>query len=271
MNQSEKLAQATINTQEWYDFIGQVGGVLSNLHLGGDQATQELLKMCQIKSTSEVLDVGCGTGETACEISKKYGAKAIGVDISEIMIRQAKKRAKKQKLEGKVEFRVADVFDLPFADNAFDVILLESVLTALPGDKKKALSELKRILRPGGYIGINETTFKASTSSELLNGLNQHPAMHDYFTPQTLKEFLSDAGLSIVNFHEKKYTGEKEQLKKISKWRVLSFFVFNFWQVLLKMLTDSRYRKAAKIDGEVNKIVEESGGYTLILAQKPEK
>jgi ubiquinone/menaquinone biosynthesis C-methylase UbiE len=186
------------------------------------------------------------------------------------MIKQARRRARKQKLEGNVEFRVADVFDLPFADNTFDVILLESVLTPLPGDKKKALSELKRILRPGGYIGINETTFKASTSAELLNGLNQHPAMHGYFTPQTLKEFLSDAGLNIVDLHEKKYTGEKEQLKKISKWRLLSFFVFSFWKVLLKLVTDSRYRKAAKIDGEVNKIVEESGGYTLILAQKPE-
>ena len=56
------------------------------------------------------------------------------------MIARAKERASQQRVMDKAEFRVSDVFQMPFEDDLFDVVIVESVLTALPGDKKRALA-----------------------------------------------------------------------------------------------------------------------------------
>ena len=109
-----------IPTHEWYDFIGGMSNVIPALHLGGEQATKNLLEMCTITNETRVLDVGCGSGKTACEITKTYGCKITGIDISETMVSNAKKRSKQESLDDLVDFRVADVFNLPFEDNSFD-------------------------------------------------------------------------------------------------------------------------------------------------------
>lgn len=55
----------------------------------------------------------------------------------------------------KIEFRVADALDLPFQDDLFDAILSESVATFIE-EKQKAVSEYVRVVKPGGYVGLNE-------------------------------------------------------------------------------------------------------------------
>lgn len=85
------------------------------------------------------LDVGCGAGLTACEIAKSYGLYVMGIDISEIMIVKAKKKAKRQNVEDKVEFRVADAYQLPFDDASFDVAI-ESVLTPARAERRRRSS-----------------------------------------------------------------------------------------------------------------------------------
>lgn len=157
MIEKGETSQKPVGTREWYDFIGQLAGALPGMHLGGQDATHALLEMCQLDATSRVLDVGCGPGNTACFIAENYGSRVHGIDISEVMIAKAEERARRQGLMDKVEFRVADAFHLPFEDGLFDVAIVESVLTLLPGDKKQALTEMVRVVRPGGRIGANET------------------------------------------------------------------------------------------------------------------
>lgn len=68
-------SEETISTLEWYDFIGILTDILPALHLGGAEATIELLKMLPLEPDTRILDVGCGAGLTACEISKRYGSR----------------------------------------------------------------------------------------------------------------------------------------------------------------------------------------------------
>jgi ubiquinone/menaquinone biosynthesis C-methylase UbiE len=152
--ESEK-GQKPVGTREWYDFIGQLADALPGLHLGGQDATQALLDMCQLDATSRVLDIGYGSGNTACLIAEQYGSRVHGIDISEVMIAKAKERASQQGVMDKVEFRVTDVFQMPFEDDSFDVVIAESVLTPLPGDKKRALTEMVRVVRPRGRKGTH--------------------------------------------------------------------------------------------------------------------
>ena len=85
---------------------------------------------------TRILDVGCGGGVAACLIANKIGSRVVGIDLSPVMIDRARVRAEREGCGDRVEFRVVDVYDLPFDNEAFDLILLESVLTPLPGEKK---------------------------------------------------------------------------------------------------------------------------------------
>jgi len=264
-----KANQKPVGTREWYDFVGQLADAVPRMHLGGQDATQALLEMCPLDATSRILDVGCGPGNTACFVAEQYGARVHGIDISEVMIAKAKERAQRQGLMDMVEFRVADVFCLPFEDDSFDVVIIESVLTPLPGDKKQALMEMLRVVRPGGWIGANEATVDPSAPPEFLALLDEHPAIHGYFTPQTLRSLFQESGLQVVQMTEAQYVDTPKVLKEMGLRGLLSFMVRAYPKILLKLLRDARFRKASRIDDIITKRGKQYMGYALIAGQKP--
>ncbi len=144
------------NQQHFFDFAAEVG---LTKHLGGHAATEELVELCHIDNAKYVLDVGCGAGTTPCFLAKTVGCRVVGVDISEGMIKRSRERARREGVTDQVEFRVADAQDLPFEDNLFDAVITESV-TAFPEDKQQAVNEYARVTRPGGYVGLNESTWR---------------------------------------------------------------------------------------------------------------
>jgi len=143
------------NQPGFFDFAAEVG---LTKHLGGVGATEEIAELCHIGADKYVLDVGCGAGVTPCFIAKRYNCRVVGVDILEAMVQRCKERAKREGLSDRVECRVADAQSLPFEDNLFDAVITESV-TAFPEDKQKAVSEYARVTKPGGYVGLNESTW----------------------------------------------------------------------------------------------------------------
>jgi ubiquinone/menaquinone biosynthesis C-methylase UbiE len=153
-NGNGKGGQMTTKEQ-FFDFAAHVG---LTKHLGGVEATDKLMEACHVNRGQVVLDVGCGAGATATYIAKKYGCKVVGVDISAGMIERSRERARREGLTDLVEFRRADAQDLPFEDNLFDAVITESV-TAFPEDKQRAVQEYARVTKPGGYVGLNESTW----------------------------------------------------------------------------------------------------------------
>jgi arsenite methyltransferase len=269
MTEKGKDSRKPLGTREWYDFVGQLADALPGMHLGGQDATQRLLDMCDLDATKRVLDVGCGGGNTTCLIAERYGSRVQGIDISEVMIAKAKDRARRQGLEDTVEFRVADAFELPFEDDWFDVVIVESVLTPLPGDKSKAMGEMVRVVRPGGRIGANESTVDPSAPEEWLALLDEHPAIYGYFTPQTLRSMFEESGLQVVEMIEAQYVDTPKALKGMGLGGVLSFMIRAYPKILLQLLRDARIREASRIDDKITKRGKEYMGYTLIVGQKP--
>ncbi len=269
MIEKGEMSQKPVGTREWYDFVGQLADALPGIHMGGQAATHALLDMCQLDATSQVLDVGCGPGNTACLIAEQYGSRVHGIDISEVMIDKAKERARRQWLMDKVEFRVADAFQLPFENDRFDVVIVESVLTPLPGDKKQALAEMARVVRPGGRIGVNESTVAPSAPPEFLALFAEHPATYGYFTPQTLRGLFEESGLQVIHMTETKNVDAPSPLKEMGLRGLLSFMIRVYPRILLTLLRDARYRRAAKIDDGITKRGKQYMGYTLIVGQKP--
>ena len=259
-----------ISTAEWYDFIGNLGDIIPALHLGGKEATRSLIEMCKISPESCVLDVGCGTGYTACEIAREHGSRVTGIDISETMISKAKERARKEGLEDLVEFRVADVFSLPFEDGSFDVALFESVLTPIPGSKADALREVVRVVAHGGMVGANESYILESAPEEFWRLAEEHPATHDMFNPESLRGLFEEAGLEVLEVSSVESSEAPSAMRELGLTRLIAFMVKSYWKVLGKMLTDSRFRRAAKVDDQVSKFINEHGGYVLIVGKVPE-
>lgn len=257
-----------ISTREWYDFIGQLAGTLPGFHLGGQDATRKLLDMCQPSAESLVLDVGCGSGNTACFIVTEYAVRVFGIDLSKVMIAKAAERARGEGVAESVAFCVADIYQMPFDGDSFDVVLLESVLTPLSGDKKEALSEMVRVLLSGGLIAANESTVDPSAPEEYLALFREHPAIYGYFSSQTLRSLFEESGLQVVKMDETKYVKPPGGLEEMGLGGLLSFMLRVYPKILLKLLRDARFRNASKVDDEITKRGKQYMGYTLIVGRK---
>ena len=121
-------------------FLDMQAAVGVTKHIGGFDSTDELLGLCHIEDAREVLNVGCGIGVASVYIAKKYGCNVVGVDISEKMIEWSRRRAREAGVESRVECRTADVLELPFEADRFDVVFAESVLIFVE-DKARAIRE----------------------------------------------------------------------------------------------------------------------------------
>jgi len=112
-----------------------------------------------VNAGDTVLEVACGTGLVAFEVAKQ-AKKVYAVDLSAPMIEESKRKMK-QKGIANVEFSAGDAYDLPFESNMFDAVICNNALHNMMYPRK-ALSEIKRALKPGGQfiaviVGIGES------------------------------------------------------------------------------------------------------------------
>lgn len=91
------------------------------------------------------LEYGCGTGSLAIELARR-GADVVGIDISPVAIRTARRRTKRAGVVA--TFRPMDAQDLDFPDGSFDLVSGSGILHHL--DLAPAAAEIRRVLRPGG-------------------------------------------------------------------------------------------------------------------------
>src|SRR5206468_10686663 len=99
------------------------------------QAAEEFVERLGIAPGSKVLDVACGTGNTAIPAART-GAHVVGVDIATNLLQQARQRAAAENL--KIGFQEGDAEDLPFPDHSFDVVLTMFGAMFAPSPEKVA-------------------------------------------------------------------------------------------------------------------------------------
>jgi len=180
-----------------YFQIQSIWGVTK--HFGGLRVTEKLAKLCHISSDSYALEVGSGVGFTACHLAEKTGCRILGVDLSDDMLVWARERATRNGLESRCEFRVADAQQLPFEDDTFDAMLCESVTAFVP-DKTRALNEYRRVVKPGGWVGLNEGTWvKGEPPQDFLSFIRKAMGGVNFLQPDEWRALLEDAGLTDVS------------------------------------------------------------------------
>jgi ubiquinone/menaquinone biosynthesis C-methylase UbiE len=131
--------QATWATGDFHEIARQVMTVSESLCAAVDPHA------CQ-----SVLDVACGSGNAALAAARRY-CEVTGVDYVPALVERAKTRANAEGL--RIDFRIGDAQALPFADASFDIVVSVFGVMFAP-DHEKAASELLRVCRPGGRIGL---------------------------------------------------------------------------------------------------------------------
>lgn len=123
---------------------------------GGLDLTRALVTRLDLPAGARVLDVGSGTGATL-RLLRDHELRPVGVDYAATLATEAGSQA---------PVAVGDAERLPFTADGFDAVLMECVLSALPA-KPAALDAARRVLRPGGRLGLSDVTLTGTLPEPL--------------------------------------------------------------------------------------------------------
>jgi len=140
-----------------------------------------------------VLDIGCGYGWCELNFLERGVRKIVGVEVSEKDLDTIRKNISNDRLE----LRVSSATSLPFEANSFDTIVSWEVIEHIPrGDEKAMISEVARVLKPGGVFYLS-TPYRSFFTNIL------DPAWwlvgHRHYSRECLEKFASIASLKTEN------------------------------------------------------------------------
>lgn len=140
------------NISENYDGLNRV------ISFGIDQKWRKKL-IDKVKATQPkyILDVATGTGDLAVALADSDAEKIIGLDLSAGMLQVGKNKIHKKNLDHRIEMVQADSEHLPYADHTFDAITVAFGVRNFE-NLEKGLSEIYRVLSPGGIFVVLETS-----------------------------------------------------------------------------------------------------------------
>lgn len=126
-------------------------------------AVERMLTLAEVKPGERVYDLGCGDGRIVITAARRYGARGIGVEIDPALVKRARANVRRHRLQGRVEIRQADIFQIDFSDA--DVV----ALYLLPELNVRLLPQLRK-LKPGARIVSFDFDMPGVTPAAVLHG-----------------------------------------------------------------------------------------------------
>lgn len=180
-----------------YDPITRLFGLMA--------ALDQLIARAELRTSHQILDVGCGTGTLAVRIAGRYpGVRVTAVDPDPEALARATKKAARAGVSVQFERGFADA--LRYSDGSFDRVFSSMMLHHVHRkEKPKALAEMRRVLKPGGRLELMDIIMhgRRGLLARLLHGANHLSANVD----DRIMTALRDAG-----FVEVTKTGERQTL-----------------------------------------------------------
>lgn len=276
----DDLSLKELEELSYYDFMGYMDVPFFNI--GGAGSIDRLAELCEIGENSKVLVVGCGTGGNSCYLAQTYGCHITGIDIAEHMIQKAQLRAKELNLTDRVTFQLGDAYHLQFPSDSFDVVLTVFVSQFL--DKQRAFPEFVRVMKLGGYLGINEMYKADEIPPEAIDNVHEGEQVFQELTelpftlnsPTEWRQAFETATLISIVVEE--YPSFKQQGKSLK-------IVKEFWgcgkmiKTLGKMLLlAAKSKKIRSRFGQISKgkrlllrdkVATKYIGYVLVVGKRP--
>ncbi|MGE7945395.1 class I SAM-dependent methyltransferase [Lysinibacillus sp. NPDC093688] len=187
-----------IQNSIYLEFLSKFG--VGGAHPGGINLTKELFKAESISKNAYILDVGCGTGQTAAYLAEQYEAKVTGIDINAEMVAKAKRRMKKNRLP--VKIIKCSIEQVPLRDHTFDFIISESVLSFV--NKPNALKEIFRLLKNGGRFIAIEFTIHQPLEEKVEKEILQFYGFDSCSMKKDWVALLNEAGFNNIRIQKNK-------------------------------------------------------------------
>ncbi len=241
-----------------------------SFHPGGIKLTNKLADKLELHENSKVLDIASGVGTSSIEIAKNFNAHITGIDLSAENIEISKIKADKLGLEEKTIFQVANAEELPFPDDYFDAIISECSFCIFP-DKYRVTSEMYRVLKPGGILGISDVVLEKDLPPNLDHMIFRVSCISDAQSVSKYLSYFKNGGFIALEAED-----QREKIMDLHKSIKKKIF-------LLEVAKNMKHKKIEKINlDEINfieinewidyikKFVEQGyGSYTIIVGRKP--
>ncbi|WP_019415473.1 class I SAM-dependent methyltransferase [Paenisporosarcina sp. TG20] len=206
---------------KYLDLLAYFG--IGGAHPGGFALTKSILQDQGLQPYESVLDIGCGTGQTAAYLAQKFGCKVTALDNHPIMIAKAQERIKDSSFPIKVI--KGDVKNLVFEDNSFDVIISESVITFT--NITKTLDELTRVLKTNGRMIMIEMTAEKDLSEELRSKVSSLYGIREVLNEEEWILKLKQAGFTKIDIIDTPPELKQSEVNDINQSENLSLELYD--------------------------------------------
>lgn len=174
-----------------YDFWGIVAE---------SRARNRALELADIKDGQKILEVAVGTGLAFKEIiARNPDGVNIGIDISEGMLAQAKRRLQRMK-SNNFELKIASAFAIPYADSTFDIVINNYMFDLIPfDDMDRVIAEFKRVLKTEGKLVLANMTEGLSFGSKIYDFIYKiSPKLFGGCRAVKMAEKLTKGGFEVI-------------------------------------------------------------------------
>jgi ubiquinone/menaquinone biosynthesis C-methylase UbiE len=180
---------------------------LDEFHVRGRQATIELAAKLELKPGQQVLDVGSGLGGSARYLASQYGCLVTGLDLIEDYSQAASMLAERLGMSAKVTFRTGNALDMPFEDGSFDRVWTQHTSMNI-ADKEKFYAEIRRVLRPGGLLGLYDILAGPGGLVHFPVPWGRDPSISFLIPPPKLRALLEQNGLRVTSWSDTSAAGQ---------------------------------------------------------------
>ena len=188
-------AQAAVRKETYGEDIGQSSWMTAD-------ELRHFIDLLKIDESTNVLEVGSGSGGPALFLANETGCRLTGVDVNEFGIKNANELARERGLSDRAEFKQIDASKrLPFENNSFDVVFSNDVMCHVP-ERQSVLKEWHRVLKPGGQMLFTDALVVSGIVSHEEIAKRSSIGLYFYLPPGENERMIEEAGFEIVNFED---------------------------------------------------------------------
>ncbi|XVQ84311.1 SAM-dependent methyltransferase [Microbispora siamensis] len=191
---TEELRDGHVHMWYWYD--EQDG---ASLEEAVHRITRKVTDTLGLRPGERLLDAGCGPGETAVFLARRYGVHVTGITLSAYETGRACERAAANGIGQLARFQLGDYMALPFSDDSFDAVLALESLQNAP-DPTRVFGEFFRVLRPGGRIAFSDFSLESAADPARLAAFMSTLKLPRLPTLREWLQYAGDAGFEVEEY-----------------------------------------------------------------------